>query len=78
MGGVGALHLEKAGYATELDTVDWAPGTNFVQAMDQALRRDNPMLVLLSAAYLDPTRYTADEWTTRLAQRRKDPKAAAG
>ena len=68
-------HLETAGYRTELDSVDWPPGTNFMQAMDQALHRDNPMLVLLSAAYLDPGRYTTDEWTARLAQRRKDPDA---
>jgi hypothetical protein len=68
-------HLETAGYRTELDTVDWAPGTNFVQAMHEALHRGNPMLVLLSAAYLDPERYTTDEWTARLAQRRKDPDA---
>ena len=68
-------HLETAGYRTELDSVDWPPGTNFMHAMDQALRRDNPMLVLLSTAYLDPDRYTADEWTARLAQRRKDPAA---
>ncbi|MFI7601207.1 FxSxx-COOH system tetratricopeptide repeat protein [Actinoplanes sp. NPDC049681] len=68
-------HLEAAGYRTELDTVDWAPGTNFVQAMYEALHRGNPMLVLLSTSYLDPGRYTTDEWTTRLAQRRKDPAA---
>ncbi|MFI7597552.1 FxSxx-COOH system tetratricopeptide repeat protein [Actinoplanes sp. NPDC049681] len=66
-------HLETAGYRAELDTIDWAPGTNFMQAMHEALHRGNPMLVLLSAAYLDPDRYTTDEWTTRLAQRRKDP-----
>ncbi|MET3423200.1 tetratricopeptide (TPR) repeat protein [Actinoplanes tereljensis] len=68
-------HLETAGYPTVLDSVDWPAGTNFIQAMDQALHRDNPMLVLLSTAYLDPDRYTTDEWTTRLAQRRKDPDA---
>jgi hypothetical protein len=68
-------HLETAGYPTALDTVDWPAGTNFVQAMHEALQRDNPMVVLLSAAYLDPSRYTTDEWTTRLAQRRKDPDA---
>ncbi|MFI7596714.1 FxSxx-COOH system tetratricopeptide repeat protein [Actinoplanes sp. NPDC049681] len=68
-------HLEAAGYRTELDTIDWAPGTNFMQAMHEALHRGIPMLVLLSAAYLDPERYTTDEWTTRLAQRRKDPDA---
>jgi hypothetical protein len=31
--------------------------------------------VLLSEAYLDPSRYTTDEWTTRLTQRRKNPAA---
>jgi hypothetical protein len=41
-----------------LDSADWPPGVNFMQAMDKALRRDNPMLVLLSDAYLDPSRYT--------------------
>jgi hypothetical protein len=68
-------HLEKAGHATELDSVDWAPGTNFIEAMNQAMKRDNPLLVLLSSAYLDPERLTTDEWTTRLAQRRRDPTA---
>ncbi|WP_170154286.1 FxSxx-COOH system tetratricopeptide repeat protein [Actinoplanes italicus] len=68
-------HLETAGYTTELDGVDWAPGTNAVEAMDEALRRDNPMLVLLSSAYLDPERLTTDAWTARLAQRRRDPDA---
>ena len=68
-------HLEKAGYRTELDSVDWPAGTNFMQAMDAALHRDNPMLVLLSVAYLGPDRYTTDEWTARLAQRRRDPEA---
>jgi tetratricopeptide (TPR) repeat protein len=68
-------HLEAAGHPTELDSVDWAPGTNFVEAMDRALHRDNPMLVLLSSAYLDPQRFTAGEWTARFAQRRKDPDA---
>jgi tetratricopeptide (TPR) repeat protein len=68
-------HLETAGYATELDSVDWAPGTNVMEAMNTALRRENPLLVLLSSAYLDPERFTTDEWTTRLAQRRRDPNA---
>ncbi|WP_170154140.1 FxSxx-COOH system tetratricopeptide repeat protein [Actinoplanes italicus] len=68
-------HLEKAGYATELDSVDWAPGTNFMEAMNTALRRDNPLLVLLSATYLNPERPNTDHWTTRLAQRRNDPDA---
>jgi tetratricopeptide (TPR) repeat protein len=68
-------HLTKAGYATELDSVDWAPGTNVVEAMNRALRPENPLLVLLSSAYLDPERSTTDEWTARLAQRRRNPAA---
>ncbi|WP_170154142.1 FxSxx-COOH system tetratricopeptide repeat protein [Actinoplanes italicus] len=68
-------HLEKAGHATELDSVDWAPGTNLIEAMNRAMKRDNPLLVLLSSAYLAPERFTTDEWTTRLAQRRRDPTA---
>jgi tetratricopeptide (TPR) repeat protein len=68
-------HLEAAGYATELDSIDWPPGTNFMLKMHQALARTNPMLVLLSSAYLDPARFTTDEWTARLAQRRQDPNA---
>ena len=64
-------HLESAGYVTELDSLDWPAGTNFIQAMHQALNRRNPMLILLSGAYLDPDRFTTDEWTARLAQRRR-------
>jgi tetratricopeptide (TPR) repeat protein len=70
-----AWHLRAAGYPTELDCIDWSAGTNFIEAMHQALKRENPMLVLLSRAYLDPSRYTTDEWTTRLAQRRRNPAA---
>ncbi|MET3426350.1 tetratricopeptide (TPR) repeat protein [Actinoplanes tereljensis] len=66
-------HLDAAGYETELDSVDWAAGTNFVEAMHRALSRQNPMLILLSSAYLEPDRFTTDEWTARLAQRRADP-----
>ncbi|GIM96721.1 FxSxx-COOH system tetratricopeptide repeat protein [Paractinoplanes toevensis] len=68
-------HLERAGYATELDCVDWKAGDNFVERMHEALDRSNPMLLLLSSAYLDPGRFTTDEWTARWAQRRKDPDA---
>ncbi|MEU4241349.1 FxSxx-COOH system tetratricopeptide repeat protein [Actinoplanes sp. NPDC026619] len=68
-------HLEAAGFETELDSVDWSPGDNFMEAMHRALNRDNPMLILLSSAYLELDRYTADEWTARLAQRRKDSNA---
>jgi hypothetical protein len=68
-------HLEEAGFATEFGDVDWEPGANLIEAAHRALHPDNPLLVLLSAAYLDRERTAADEWTTRLAQRRTDPKA---
>jgi hypothetical protein len=68
-------HLEAAGYRTELDSVDRAPGTNFVEAMNKALRRENPLLVLLSADYLGSDRFATDEWTARFAQRRWHPDA---
>ncbi|MEV8510660.1 FxSxx-COOH system tetratricopeptide repeat protein [Actinoplanes sp. NPDC051475] len=68
-------HLQAAGYVTELGCVDWAPGTNFVEAMHKALPRRNPMLALLSTAYLDGDRFTTDEWAARFAQRRKDSAA---
>ncbi|MEV8510502.1 FxSxx-COOH system tetratricopeptide repeat protein [Actinoplanes sp. NPDC051475] len=65
-------HLERAGYGTELDCVDWKAGDNFVERMHEGVQRANPMLLLLSSEYLDPKRFTTDEWTARLAQRRKD------
>jgi tetratricopeptide (TPR) repeat protein len=68
-------HLENAGYDTEMDCVDWKAGDNFVERMNAALERANPMLALLSSAYLDPRRFTVDEWTARFAQRRRDPGA---
>ncbi|GAA2624637.1 FxSxx-COOH system tetratricopeptide repeat protein [Paractinoplanes durhamensis] len=68
-------HLEHAGYGTELDCADWKAGDNFVERMHQALDRANPMLLLLSTAYLTQDRFTTDEWTARFAQRRKDPEA---
>jgi hypothetical protein len=65
-------HLRHAGYDTELDSVDWKAGDNRVEKMNEALRRANPMLALLSSAYLNPGRFTTDEWTARFAQRRGD------
>jgi hypothetical protein len=68
-------HLEAAGHSTELDSVDWAPGTNVVEATNRALQRAQPLLALLSAAYLDTARFATDEWVARFAQRRGDPDA---
>jgi tetratricopeptide (TPR) repeat protein len=65
-------HLDAAGRPTALD---WAPGSNVVEEMHAALRRENPLLVLLSTAYLDPDGPATDQWTARLAQRRGDKTA---
>ncbi|GAB3169115.1 NB-ARC domain-containing protein [Micromonospora palomenae] len=70
-----AWHLRAAGHTVELDCVDWAAGDNFIERMHAALARPNPLVALLSTAYLDASRYTSDEWTARLAQRRRDPRA---
>ncbi|MEV5210217.1 FxSxx-COOH system tetratricopeptide repeat protein [Micromonospora sp. NPDC053740] len=70
-----AWHLRTAGHTVELDCVDWAAGDNFIERMHAALARRNPLVALLSTAYLDASRYTSDEWTARLAQRRRDPSA---
>ncbi|MFG3579019.1 FxSxx-COOH system tetratricopeptide repeat protein [Micromonospora chersina] len=70
-----AWHLRAAGHTVELDCVDWTAGDNFIERMHAALARRNPLVALLSTAYLDPSRYTSDEWTARLAQRRRDPTA---
>jgi hypothetical protein len=67
--------LEEEGRPTELDSAAWGSGDNFIEAMDRALGKENPLLVLLSRAYLGQTRFTTDEWTTRFAQRRRDPRA---
>ncbi|MEU4240992.1 TIR domain-containing protein [Actinoplanes sp. NPDC026619] len=68
-------HLEAAGYPTEIGSIDWLVGTNRIEAMNAALAPENPMLVLLSTAYLDSDRLATAEWTARLAQRRSDPNA---
>ncbi|MEV6515110.1 FxSxx-COOH system tetratricopeptide repeat protein, partial [Micromonospora chalcea] len=70
-----AWHLRAVGHTVELDCVDWAAGDNFIERMHAALARRNPLVALLSTAYLDASRYTTDEWTARLAQRRRDPSA---
>ncbi|GIE29594.1 ATP-binding protein [Actinoplanes italicus] len=68
-------HLEHAGYDTQLECADWKAGDNVIERINEALGRANPMLALLSSAYLDPRRNTTDQWTARFAQRRSDPDA---
>ncbi|MEU2629245.1 FxSxx-COOH system tetratricopeptide repeat protein, partial [Kitasatospora sp. NPDC007106] len=66
-----AWQLEDAGYTTELDYWDWAPGENFVLRMNQALDSGGRMLALFSAAYFEPDRFTTDEWTAVLTVKDK-------
>ena len=57
-----AWQLVDAGYTVELDVWDWPVGRNFVTAMSDALDRCDRMVALVSAAYLDRSRYTTQEW----------------
>ncbi|WP_371497630.1 FxSxx-COOH system tetratricopeptide repeat protein [Kitasatospora sp. NBC_00374] len=66
-----AWQLEDAGYTTELDHWDWAPGENFVLKMNQALDGGGRMVALFSAAYFEPERFTTDEWTAIVAAKDK-------
>ncbi len=61
-----AWQLRDAGYSVELDVWDWAAGRNFVTAMNDALARADRVVALFSAAYFDPSRYTAEEWSAAM------------
>ncbi|MFI8290288.1 FxSxx-COOH system tetratricopeptide repeat protein [Streptomyces sp. NPDC085614] len=66
-----AWHLREAGHRVELDVWDWRTGDNFVQRMDQALRRATAVVALFSDSYFDPERWTHEEWTSAVAGRRR-------
>ncbi len=70
-----AWQLIDAGYSVELDVWDWAAGRNFVTAMSGALARADRVVALFSAAYFEPERYTAEEWSASLVH---VPGVAAG
>ena len=57
-----AWQLTDGGYTVELAAWDWSAGRNFVLAMNDALARCDRVLALLSPAYFERSRYTADEW----------------
>ena len=61
-----AWQLYKAGYTVELDVWNWAAGQNFITAMSNALDRCDRVVALFSAAYFDPSRYTAAEWAAAM------------
>jgi two-component SAPR family response regulator len=66
-----AWQLIDAGYSVELDVWDWAAGRNFVTAMSDALARAERLVALFSAAYFERERYTTEEWSASLVQRRR-------
>jgi hypothetical protein len=63
-----AWHLVEAGYTVELDCWDWAVGENFIIRMRRALDAANRVVALLSSAYFEDLRYTAEEWTSALVK----------
>ncbi|MFF8945989.1 FxSxx-COOH system tetratricopeptide repeat protein [Streptomyces sp. NPDC014864] len=66
-----AWQLREAGHRVELDVWDWRTGDNFVERMDQALRRATAVVALFSNSYFDPARWTREEWTSIVAGRRR-------
>jgi len=69
-----AMQLEEAGYHTIIQAWDFRPGSNFVGEMDEAARRAERVLPVLSAAYL-ASDYAFSEWATAF---RRDPKGKQG
>ncbi|MFF2250340.1 FxSxx-COOH system tetratricopeptide repeat protein, partial [Streptomyces sp. NPDC058142] len=63
-----AWHLQDAGYDVELDLWHWGAGDNAVLRMSQAVERGR-MVALFSRAYFEVSRFTTEEWTSRLASR---------
>ncbi|MFC0527885.1 FxSxx-COOH system tetratricopeptide repeat protein [Phytohabitans kaempferiae] len=63
-----ASQVEAAGRTVELDVWDWAPGSNAVLKMNDALTAGQ-VVALYSKAYFERDRFTGDEWTAVLAQR---------
>src|SRR5712692_80196 len=69
-----AMQLEEASYHTIIQAWDFRPGSNFVAEMDDAARRAERTLLVLSPAYL-VSDYAFAEWAAAL---RHDPKGKEG
>ncbi|MCX5332705.1 FxSxx-COOH system tetratricopeptide repeat protein [Streptomyces sp. NBC_00140] len=61
-----AWQLQDAGYTVELDVWHWGAGDNFVERVDQSVRRGRT-IALFSEAYFHPDRYTMAEASEVLA-----------
>jgi hypothetical protein len=62
-----AWQLEAAGLSVELDYWNWKAGENFVARMSAALGSCQAIVALFSPAYVEPTRWTTQEWTAALS-----------
>ncbi|GKQ39680.1 FxSxx-COOH system tetratricopeptide repeat protein [Streptomyces sp. A012304] len=63
-----AWHLSDAGHRVELDVWSWDTGDDFVERMNTALEQATVIVALLSPAYLEPGRWTEDEWLAGLGR----------
>jgi hypothetical protein len=68
-----AWQLMRAGLSVELDHWDWRAGENFVLRMNEALKSCRVMVALFSEAYLEPVRWTTEEWTGALVLAKRNP-----
>lgn len=66
--------LEEAGYKTKIQVWDFRPGTNFVVEMDNATRKAERTLIVLSPNYLYSS-FGKAEWATAFA---RDPTGEKG
>lgn len=66
--------LEEKGYTTVIQAWDFAPGTNFVENMQQAIINCDRTIAILSENYFD-SRFTQSEWEAAFVQ---DPTGERG
>ena len=69
-----AWQLEGAGYSTIIQAWDMPPGTNFIQAMQQATQEAERTIAVLSPDYFT-SRFTQPEWEAAFVQ---DPTGKKG
>jgi hypothetical protein len=62
-----AWQLVEAGYTVELEAWDWAAGENVVARTHDALHAARRVVAVLSKAYFEDGRYTA-EWSSALVE----------
>lgn len=63
-----ATVLTDAGYTCRLEAWDFAPGTNFVLAMDRYLRDAERLIMVLSPAYVGGRPFVDAEWSAKFVE----------